>query len=649
MIKLHQALWGYENGHHLLSSSISLSGSAKKMLSSLSDISGSRIPDSFDGYLTGCFLPEEDCYALSKTWYAHEMSRPGCVWTHTLFLTSEVALALRRADLEELFKRPNSGSKKKEYAKPLVLEMPMSNSRDRNIKSNSAVMLFDLLTQHLEPIVITSPGNLEINWALEDLILWSGIDFFKNISFCTGSLCNRMLNRVPLDLQIVPHGIAKSVFTIGTEKVFYGDILKCEQSFHNKRHHFGGEFSEIKKLCLTFGRQYYNRRYWSKFERVFEIMHGNINFLLDEIIVFLRKCLPSEIVARLTGMIYEKKFPPVDHYTLQKNTSLNVLLEYCTTADPLMQDWGGISKDVLEGSLVSLWRDRHEEMLGFLPRLFANSLNPFGESVLQYSVTLLDTDDLSALLQDSAELCPLLIRLNWRLAFCYNVWMQPKSIQTESLLELRPAVNEGTVQQSKWIALLELIFQVSSYEFSKELNLIFGTTANQAYFDWFDRNHVNEDALHRWVGICSYDQKYTLKRLSHTNSAQLFQTVLSVLDSYAECVIQESPQLWEDFFQRFCLDDTYGSVAETYAQFALPVILRSNAKFSPAFSQFVFLTVHRILAENKMDYSVWERLLPILPEMPWYQDWDKCKRLRIAARDKGYDIKFETHSPDEKV
>ncbi len=134
--------------------------------------------------------------------------------------------------------------------------------------------------------------------------------------------------------------------------------------------------------------------------------------------------------------------------------------------------------------------------------------------------------------------------------------------------------------------MLELFFQVSSYKYSKELNLIFGTTANQAYFDWFDCNHVNKDALHHWVEICTYDQKNTLEGLSHANNAQLFQTVLPVLDSYKECVIQTSPQLWEDFFQRFCLDDIYEPVEKIYAQSALFVILRSDAKFSPPFCNF---------------------------------------------------------------
>ncbi len=154
-------------------------------------------------------------------------------------------------------------------------------------------------------------------------------------------------------------------------------------------------------------------------------------------------------------------------------------------------------------------------------------------------------------------------------------------------LELWPVVNESTIQSSEWVTLLELFFQVSSYRCSKELNLIFGTTANQVYFDWFDRNHVNKDALHRWLEICTYDQKKTLEGLSHTNNAQLFQTVLPVLDSYKECVIQASPKLWEDFFQIFCLDDISEPFEEIYAQSALLVILCSDAKFSPAFLQFL--------------------------------------------------------------
>jgi hypothetical protein len=41
-----------------------------------------------------------------------------------------------------------------------------------------------------------------------------------------------------------------------------------------------------------------------------------------------------------------------------------------------------------------------------------------------------------------------------------------------------------------------------------------------------------------------------------------------------------------------------------------------------------------------MDYRTWQELSKLLPEVAWYNMWDKCKRLRKSAKQKQYDILF---------
>src|SRR4051812_36584795 len=85
-LRVHQALHGYADGHRLIASSATLKTRDAKSMLALSDASGSgaRIPES--GYLTGYPLSESGMYAFARTWAAPEMSRPGCVWTHTLII-----------------------------------------------------------------------------------------------------------------------------------------------------------------------------------------------------------------------------------------------------------------------------------------------------------------------------------------------------------------------------------------------------------------------------------------------------------------------------------------------------------------------------------------------------------------------------------
>ena len=47
MLRIHQAIWGYSNGHRLLASSMPLSSQSIKILEPLSDLSGTEMFNKF--------------------------------------------------------------------------------------------------------------------------------------------------------------------------------------------------------------------------------------------------------------------------------------------------------------------------------------------------------------------------------------------------------------------------------------------------------------------------------------------------------------------------------------------------------------------------------------------------------------------------
>ena len=66
------------------------------------------------------------------------------------------------------------------------------------------------------------------------------------------------------------------------------------------------------------------------------------------------------------------------------------------------------------------------------------------------------------------------------------------------------------------------------------------------------------------------------------------------------------------------------------------------------FSNFLFSTVHTLLANDEMEYNKWEQLSNLLPEVAWYNSWDKCKRLRKAAKQRSLSIDFSRKNKDGK-
>jgi len=91
----------------LLSSSVDLSVDARKALLFQSDLSGPTIYKGFETYLTGYQVPDSKYYAFAKTWYANEMPRPGCAWTHTLLIELvDVGKIVEFKSSMRFFKRP---------------------------------------------------------------------------------------------------------------------------------------------------------------------------------------------------------------------------------------------------------------------------------------------------------------------------------------------------------------------------------------------------------------------------------------------------------------------------------------------------------------------------------------------------------------
>ncbi|PKF48808.1 hypothetical protein [Enterovibrio nigricans] len=83
---IHQTLHGYLDGHRLISSSTMLSNKAKSIMLKESDSPGEDFHYDNVCCYSGYSIPEDEIYVISKTWVASEISRPGCVWTHSLLL-----------------------------------------------------------------------------------------------------------------------------------------------------------------------------------------------------------------------------------------------------------------------------------------------------------------------------------------------------------------------------------------------------------------------------------------------------------------------------------------------------------------------------------------------------------------------------------
>ena len=204
---IQQALHGYTDGHRLISASMQLpTGDAKTVLV-LSDSSGGGGWSEDAGYLTGYPLREFGCFALARTWQAPEMSRPGCVWTHTLFVEFSDLANLGSLDtLLALFRRPSEKPSSADYAESLVIERG-AEAKAFEIGQEESTWCRQLLTALYEYpkdkiIGVTPPFDPErlllAMWSQQ----WPRLR--RSFCFCTSTAMDRSNSQLQFDLQLLP-------------------------------------------------------------------------------------------------------------------------------------------------------------------------------------------------------------------------------------------------------------------------------------------------------------------------------------------------------------------------------------------------------------------------------------------------------------
>src|SRR5208337_2342062 len=190
-IELAQTLHGYGDGHQLLSSSIELSREQQWQLLVMSDLSGPSFRAGFESYLTGYPLAAGGFYCLARTWFAPELPRPGCVWTHSIFI-SDTDLA-RIGDFRSIipcFRRPSSPKDIGSYN--TSIRISPSCDKPYNLADEVTSALLSLLYGSAsQTVVLTSSSSL----SYEELVLavfsqqWPRLR--RNFRFCTGALAIR--------------------------------------------------------------------------------------------------------------------------------------------------------------------------------------------------------------------------------------------------------------------------------------------------------------------------------------------------------------------------------------------------------------------------------------------------------------------------
>lgn len=183
-----------------------LSYDQQSLLLIMSDLSGPAFRDGYETYLTGYPLPNSGFYCIGRTWFAPELPRPGCVWTHTFLIRNEDLPRISNFDqLNFLFTRPGPTHDFSNYQYRVMLDT-------QQVPPPRTPSELDGLIQALygadKPVIVPSDRALVYESLVLAVIEQQWPRLRRGFRFCSGALS---LRDTHFDLSVCPPEVANSM------------------------------------------------------------------------------------------------------------------------------------------------------------------------------------------------------------------------------------------------------------------------------------------------------------------------------------------------------------------------------------------------------------------------------------------------------
>jgi hypothetical protein len=645
-LRIEQLLHGYSHGHHLLAGSIELSKSAQQLTSVLSDLSGPEVSDRFAEYITGYPLADDKYYALGKTWYASEMNRPGCAWTHTLLIRFEDIKAIGDGRiLFPHFRRPCKDFERSDYCSTIELQQSSKSGVCLSCTDTANELRYLLwsIYEESKPIILPSDSPDEY----EKLILliwqnqWGGLR--KNFSFCTGSFAGRKLGRKSFDIQVVPHALAKSVAR-GSEESSVADTSAMKASLSGFPNWVGKAADEMlwgnesfRRYLDFFGGDCEKKQYFSSLARLYLHLENGAFSSVDEYLAAATSIFNVDEFALIMRNVLESASKQLPNRWFKCDNIVTFLSELACSEKHSYVWWSSCQ---LMSVVESLWHSDRIQGKTLFKRLISRDLNQFGESLLKEYSQLLEPEQLPALTDMDLGACNVIVRLNPRFALSSAIWRECGNFQREIIHCLK----EGHVENGLPQEIVRKVLIESSETLCDEVFDTFGEVSIRVFLEWArEAIYQNEKKVRMWAKICAHSPETCIQWLSLSEPVEtdLLILIVSALDPYSDAVCRCGVGRWAKFFGQLRWETVGADAKLVLAQFFLPLVLASNEVVAEDVMKSAFQTIHDELRKNRFDYGQWLRLERLLPSASWYNSWDKCKRLRRAMRQKGYKMTAE--------
>jgi hypothetical protein len=625
---IHQFLHGYSDGHRLIEGSLKLPNDLTRLMLRMSDLSGSSVVKSFENYLTGYPLDSVNGYALAMTWYASEMPRPGSVWTHTLALPAQTMAAIPSlGSLIHLFKRPSRDSVKGQYAETLSFHnVPINNSHPRR-PIDALGKLSSLFSAYYQrspssPIVVVARSSDE--FADTIFALWSQQwpSLRQQFAFCTGSLSARNLPDRPFDIQCSPPTLAKDVAREAATDVITEPTVSSDQddSVSNELRTAvedaampdGGAF---RRYLWTVTDANSRRTDFVSYARIFDALDTKTE--AARIVELIAQAFPeptagSGLKMRLMGSRHTK---PLSMECAEQD----VLLVLATTERHSSFDIGSALNDELAARLFAESPDRTRRLVA---DLFRSNLNPFGDDLLTTLVRAMDVNDAQEVVSDQPQFLPAFFRVNADLAASAELW----SMAGDRRHELMDSLVAQEIRPELVGRIVAALLDSGSDGFLRRAFERWGKDAVFAALDWTEEHQGSMPETCRQA--LTFQVPSVMNWIeSGSRSTPALIAAAHVVAPYCYQISKHDSSVWRRAYHEIRESDQHEEA--TYLEtFLLGLALRNAPPAPLDLIGECFEAIHRKVSRQQLRYDTWLILEPLVPQLSWRKNWDKCERIR---------------------
>lgn len=601
-MKIDQCLFGYDDGHKLIASSIPL-GTEESLLTELSDLAPGTVFGRSDGYWTGVPAPSIGRYVLMRTWPAPEMSRPGCVWTHALLIEPSLLETIGQLSiLQTLAIRPISPVDKSRYCKSIAVDSSLDTAvimpLDQTIVKQ---LLLSLYTKSNPVVEVNSPGELEAPlfavWSQQ----WPRLR--RNFRFQTAT------SQAPTSLGTVRFDIAAAL-SQRPEVIDKGNTTWLAVATNDVNE---GSRGTLRNFLWHYGEDV--RRQRSSFKPLIEIHQMNIepsaNDTASRLIEVIRKSFLSLENARLL------KQDLVDGVLVPSAQPI-LLLEVLRPGDPYLP---APTSDAVS-KLKKLWPDHKNELLE-LAELTAEASDSLSGNIFEAVKSQITDSEFWSLTSKHPLIRKRMLREHPKLL----IDVAAQELDDETLadhLSILPRKTRG---------LQDLIYRLLTRKHKKLANVAFekfpDITSKQIIKA---ANSSDSEIPAIWFNELIARPKILLKPdvMGLISRASLLYKIADSLGWFRPEIMAAGPGPWIKALNNSS-NDLWGEQEDRLNCFILMLALFSGGEDGRAAVELLFDTVHERVLDGRLYGLAKDTLSFWLPEHGWFSGWDIGFRLRMLV------------------